>query len=309
MNKFIIVRGISGSGKSTWARSQAGAIVVSRDDIRVMLYGSDGPDYYEHPELKSREAFVTKVERAIITNGLNYGKTVISDNTNIEMKFVNKLAAIGYSVGVPVEVKVFDVAFDTAVARVGKRAGMGGRDLPVEVIRKQYDRFVNTKNAELSKPFDVQPYEGTPGKPKAFLVDIDGTLAHMRDYREPFEWHKVHLDDVDDVIADITLYLSAGSWYATDGEDELTTIVMSGRDEVCRKETEEWLDKHNIHFDHLFMRPEGDSRKDNIVKAELFDNYVRDNYDVKFVLDDRDQVVDMWRSMGLTCLQVAPGDF
>lgn len=303
MNKFIIVRGISGSGKSTWARSQAGAIVVSRDDIRVMLYGSDGPDYYEHPELKSREAFVTKVERAIITNGLNYGKTVISDNTNIEMKFVNKLAAIGYSVGVPVEVKVFDVSFDTAVARVGKRAGMGGRDLPVEVIRKQYDRFVNTKNAELSKPFDVQPYEGTPGKPKAFLVDIDGTLAHMRDYRSPFDWHKVHLDDVDDVIADIVAALRE-----TNAED-YTVIVMSGRDAVCRPETEEWLNKHGIPFDHLFMRPEGDSRKDNIVKAELFDTYVRDNYDVKFVLDDRQQVVDMWRSMGLTCLQVAPGDF
>jgi len=64
-----------------------------------------------------------------------------------------------------------------------------------------------------------------------------------------------------------------------------------------------------VNFDELFMRPEGDMRPDNIVKAELFDTYVRDNYDVQFVIDDRDQVVDMWRRMGLACLQVAPGDF
>ena len=91
--------------------------------------------------------------------------------------------------------------------------------------------------------------------------------------------------------------------------DKEYVIVMSGRDESCRTETERWLNKHNIPFDFLFMRPEGDMRKDNIIKHELFNKYVRDNYDVKFVLDDRQQVVDMWRKMGITCLQVAEGDF
>lgn len=64
------------------------------------------------------------------------------------------------------------------------------------------------------------------------------------------------------------------------------------------------LDKeYGILYD-LFMR-----EADYIVKAELFDKYVRHNYNVIGVLDDRTQVVNMWRSMGLTCLQVAPGDF
>jgi hypothetical protein len=69
-----------------------------------------------------------------------------------------------------------------------------------------------------------------------------------------------------------------------------------------------WLDNY-ITYDHLFMRPEKDMRPDNIVKAELFDQYVRDNFDVRFVLDDRDQVVDMWRAMGIKTLQVEPGAF
>lgn len=57
------------------------------------------------------------------------------------------------------------------------------------------------------------------------------------------------------------------------------------------------------------MRPEGDIRKDSIVKRELFEKYVRPYYNIEFVLDDRNQVVEMWRSLGLKCLQVAEGDF
>ena len=60
---------------------------------------------------------------------------------------------------------------------------------------------------------------------------------------------------------------------------------------------------------HLFMRASGDTRKDEIVKLELFDAHVRGKYDVRLVLDDRDRVVRMWRSIGLTCLQVADGEF
>jgi hypothetical protein len=59
----------------------------------------------------------------------------------------------------------------------------------------------------------------------------------------------------------------------------------------------------------LHMRPAGDVRNDAIVKLELFDQHVRDRYRVAYVLDDRDRVVRAWRSIGLTVLQVADGDF
>jgi hypothetical protein len=58
------------------------------------------------------------------------------------------------------------------------------------------------------------------------------------------------------------------------------------------------------------MRAEKDNRKDSIIKRELFDKHIRDKYHVDFVLDDRDQVVRMWRrELGLTCLQVNYGNF
>jgi hypothetical protein len=64
-----------------------------------------------------------------------------------------------------------------------------------------------------------------------------------------------------------------------------------------------------VPYDALFMRPAGDSRKDSIVKRELFDRHVAGRWAVRGVIDDRRQVVEMWRAMGLMCAQVAPGDF
>ena len=57
------------------------------------------------------------------------------------------------------------------------------------------------------------------------------------------------------------------------------------------------------------MRKTGDNRKDSIIKEEIYRNLIEPNYNIEFVLDDRNQVVDMWRRIGLTCLQVADGNF
>jgi len=88
-------------------------------------------------------------------------------------------------------------------------------------------------------------------------------------------------------------------------------VFMSGRTEGCRDATVKWLNEHVgvTRYHGLFMRAVGDSRKDAIVKAELFDAHIRGAYNVVLVLDDRDQVVKMWRQMGLTVLQVAEGNF
>lgn len=297
---------MSGSGKSTWAKTQVGYTIVSRDSIRVMLFGTDGPEYYKACSeiLREREQEVSIVQDSMIAGLLKNGHDVIIDNTNIEWKFVKALAKIGYRYGAEVEVKVFDVPLRTAIANDKGRAAYGGRAVGEAVITRQHSRFQGNKDKTLEPVFAPKPYAGTPGKPKAFLVDIDGTLAHMKG-RSPFEWKRVGEDTLDEVIADIVSSL----FWAEDGPKAWKVIVMSGRDAVCRQETIDWLNSHNIPFDALFMRPANDMRPDNLIKAELFDTYVRDNYDVQFVLDDRDQVVDMWRAMGLTCLQVAPGDF
>jgi hypothetical protein len=85
---------------------------------------------------------------------------------------------------------------------------------------------------------------------------------------------------------------------------------VTGRYDTYRKQTEEWLKKYAINYEKLIMRKAGDKRKDSIIKKELYEKNIKDHYDVVFVLEDRDQVVKMWREeLGLTCLQVAYGNF
>jgi hypothetical protein len=138
---------------------------------------------------------------------------------------------------------------------------------------------------------------------KAIIVDIDGTLAKMNG-RGPFDWDRVGEDKVNEPVKAVVDAMNYGY------QEDLHIIIFSGRDSVCRPETHTWLVLNKIPFDDLFMRPEGNNEKDAIIKRRLFEAHVAGKYDVLFVLDDRNQVVDMWRKeLGLTCLQVDYGDF
>lgn len=137
--------------------------------------------------------------------------------------------------------------------------------------------------------------------PFAIICDIDGTLAHNVSGRSPYDWHRVGEDVVDEAIWRILRELSD---YTMVG-----IILVSGRDAICAPETTRWLEENGVHWDHLHMRPVGDNQKDSIIKERIYREHIEGKYNVLFVLDDRKQVVDMWRSLGLKCLQVQPGDF
>lgn len=137
-------------------------------------------------------------------------------------------------------------------------------------------------------------------KRTAIMVDIDGTLAHMVD-RSPYDPTKYHTDKVDEAIRRLVQF------YRESGKYEI--VVMSGRDDTYRGVTEKWLTDNEIFYDELHMRPADDKRQDAVVKKELYEKHIKPRFNVEFVLDDRNRVVEMWRKEGLVCLQVAEGDF
>ena len=138
--------------------------------------------------------------------------------------------------------------------------------------------------------------------PKAIICDLDGTLALLQD-RNPYD--PTSGDDLLNYpIANILQVYDNQTLFKVD------LLLLTGREEKYRDHTKMWLTGHNItHYSELFMRTTGDRRKDFIIKSEMYNKNIKDKYDVLFVLEDRDQVVKMWREVGLTCLQVAYGDF
>ena len=135
---------------------------------------------------------------------------------------------------------------------------------------------------------------------KAIICDIDGTLADMGK-RSPFAFHKVDQDTVKHATAEAVRVFSAAGY---------AIILFSGREDSSRDMTVMWLNRNTIPFDHLSMSRTGDRRKDSVVKRELYENVIVGKYEVLLVLDDRDQVVRMWRNdLGLACFQVDYGNF
>ncbi len=186
-----------------------------------------------------------------------------------------------------IEIKDFtDVDVETCIQRDRKRPNYVGE----RVIRQMYRDFLQPKPPVLE--FD-------PALPTAVVCDLDGTLALLNG-RNPYDASRCEEDLVNEPVADIlkTYFLNG-----------YTILLASGRSEEHRPQTERWLQKHSIQYTALFMRPAGDNRKDAIIKQEIYEQHMLGRYTIKFILDDRNQVVDLWRSLGLTVLQVAEGDF
>lgn len=295
--QLLILRGIPGCGKSTfahqWLKEGERRARVNRDDIRMQFFGKEtGVD----------ENMVTQIEHQQVDSLLKSGYSVVVDDTNIRHKYIKAFVGIAKRYNAAVAIKQFDVSLKTAIDQNTVRAALGGRDVPEMVIRKMHQQLQSSGRFNIDAEYvveAVEPYARPMDKAPAYLFDIDGTLAEMV-ARGPFEWDKVGNDNPRHQVVE-TLQALYGCGYRV--------IIMSGRDAVCQRETIDWLDRNEIPFDEIFMRPEGDMRKDNIVKQELFDNHVRFNYNVVAVFDDRQQVVDMWRAMGVDCFQVQPGNF
>lgn len=297
-----IYRGIPGSGKTTdaleWIKTPSdvgapGKIRVSRDDLRKATYG-----VYWGPQID--ENLITKLEHAAIHTGLKAGADVAVDATNLRHSNVKKLLLIAAYYHATVEFVDFEVDLQTALDRDAVREKPVGE----KVVRSFYDRF--TKKGKLIAPPKVEEFKFEPvGEyddrlPDAIIVDIDGTLAHIPEGgRSPYDGTRVHEDLVDEVVSEMVDTYKHTHY----------VLITSGRDSKYRGVTEEWLEAKDIHFDKLFMRVEGDQRNDAIVKNELYEQHIRGKYNVRFVLDDRNRVVDMWRAKGLKTLQVEPGDF
>lgn len=137
------------------------------------------------------------------------------------------------------------------------------------------------------------------------IVDIDGTLADVERRRHHLpDWPKFFADMRNDPpitpVIELVNALILSQRY--------DVVLASGRPEDYRADTEAWLDTHRVSWDALYMRKAGDRRSDVIVKREMLAE-IRKQWNVSFVIDDRQSVVDMWRSEGLVCLQAAPGDF
>lgn len=299
---LFILRGIQASGKTTfakqWLSEHSDRRRSNRDTIRYDTYGV----YYGPP---IDENAVTRIQHWQIRQWLGEGHNVIVDDTNLRERTVKDLMKIAREMGAFVDYKDFPVSVETAISRDDARADRGERSVGAQVIMTTYNRFLAQRKGALP-PFptlaeepEFRVYEGTPGAPPAVICDLDGTLC-LFNGRQPYDESRVEHDLVNEAVRLSLVAYRALGWQV---------ILTSGRTDGCYDATAQWLKEHQIHHTALFMRKTGDRRKDAVIKHEIFWEHIAHRWDVKVVLDDRNQVVNMWRAIALPTFQVAPGDF
>lgn len=303
MSKLFILVGAPGSGKSTFARyflrTEDNWIRVNRDDFRLMQFG----DSLMIPFYEER---ISKMVEASVLTLLKSDTNVIIDATNTSLRTIQDMIHT-YTEYADISFKVFDLPVDELVKRCDKRYEETGKFISKSVVERNVANLKHT----LEK-FDFAPIPrkvqvattsyATQDKnlPKAVICDLDGTLSLLNG-RDPYNAATCDNDLLNEPVA-AALKMAKQRGYQV--------ILLSGREDKFREPTVRFLDKHQIDYDLLLMRTSNDFRKDNIIKRELFESEIQGKYFVEFLLDDRNQVVDMWRKdLHLPCFQVNYGDF
>jgi predicted kinase len=299
MNKIptlTILVGCPASGKSTFSewiiKTEPKTMRVSRDEIRHTQFTTIME--------QDAESMISKIINEQVRTLLQNGWNVLLDNCHTKLEYIeshikqfNEIANI--------EFKVFELSLEELFIRNAKRT----RKVPKKVIENMFNQLQTLK-----AKFDFMPIRkvvkshaySTQNQtlPKAIICDLDGTLALMNG-RNPFDASRCDEDELNNPVANVLInYKNLG----------YKIILLSGREDKFEAPTLKFLSNNSIDFDVLLMRKTADSRKDSIIKREIFDAEIRDKYFVEFVLDDRNQVVNMWRNeLQLPCFQVYYGDF
>lgn len=271
--KLIMTKGLPASGKSTWAKQQ-NAYRINKDDLRAMMNNGVWS--------KVNEKYVLLVRDSIIEMHLRDKNDVVVDDTNLAPKHENRLRELAQKYGAEFIVQDFThVDLEECIKRDQKRQNYVGE----KVIRKMYNQFL--------KP-QAEKIEHVDGLEHIVICDLDGTLCLFGD-KNPYD-RDFENDSVNHAVLKVI-------------KSQQKVIFFSGRNGKYFDTTRKWLNDFGLSGFPLYMRTEGDTRKDSVVKLELYERHIKGKYNVDFVLDDRNQVVELWRSLGLTCFQVAEGDF
>lgn len=308
--ELVLCKGAPSSGKSTWAKAKIAEnpdqwLRCNNDDIRSMCNDSIYSPSYEKLISSAREFFIRE--------GLKSNRSIILDNVNSNDSHWEKACSIAKSLNKDITVSEMPFYLDlpSLIARDAARTGtacvgekvvrkfwkeLGGESFKDYAPRKEVFTKDNVRDNEI-----WIPRKQDSSLDNCLISDLDGTISIFAGKRSPYDASRCNEDDVNPIVQEtINLYYKNGH----------KIIFCSGREDKYREPTVQFLTKHFPGMSYkLLMRKSGDLRKDSIIKEEIFLNDIEGKYNVRLILDDRDQVVFLWRSLGLTCFQVAPGNF
>ena len=299
MSKLIICRGIQGSGKSTWAKAWAKEDPTHRvrfnwDDMRTMM------GEYWVPE-RENTGILRTLRASFLDDMMHKGWDICIDNMNLNPKdweFYEGLVKAYNAVNPGKEYEIEYMDFFTPVEECIRRDAMRPNPIGEAVIRstwKRYRHFIICQ--EIKDKYErMRTYDAT--KKDCIIADMDSTICVNLTGR-PFytdDWASKCIYDTP-----LTGPISILRAHKITGTCDI--IILTGRREEGRAQTEEWLKTYNVPYDRLFMRGDVDYSKGDLFKEQILKEFILPKYNVLFALDDDNKCVQMYRRNGLICLQ------
>lgn len=301
MTKIIILSGISGSGKTTWTKNKiqnsTNFVAISRDKLRELLFGyteSNVSVYYDLPNFKQNEKLVTTFQTTNIRQAIAQGFDIILDNTHLDKRYIDDM--LQEFPQCDFEFVLLDTNIDVAIQRDKTRNRYVGEN----IIRKQYEQLLKLKRNFDFKPIDSKlvKYVADDSLPNCIICDLDGTLADYHATRPAygFDANLIQFDKVIEPVRELLL----------DVGYDTRIVFLSGRTDNYYTETLDWLidNLDTLYSFDLFMRKSNDFRKDSVIKLEIFDDKIRNKYNVMYAIDDRNSIVNLWQSLDIFVLNV-----
>lgn len=280
---MTILRGIPGSGKSTYRKAMQQKY-VNLDELR---------DSFPTREEKYRRA----LQDDLICSFMNDNVDFIIDNTHIHeysyQKYVKWAENAGYNIDV--------VNFHTNLRECLNRNEAREKKIPKSVIFRMAHDFGYHLRAEYFDIYNISQ--------RATIIDLDGTLCNIDHRLHYVQQEKKDWNGFFSRLSDDVPYMAVYDMLVALKSTNYAILLVSGREEKWRKETEAWLNKFDIPCDWLLMRPFNDRRDDTEVKEEIYKRYISPYFHVQMCIDDRPSVCRKWRELGLTCFQIQDKEF
>lgn len=277
-----MMRGLPASGKTSTAKElmkEWGNFVrVNKDELRPMLHG-------DAKWSGKKEKLTKKAQRVIVMDFLRGDQSVIVDDTNLRPADEENWKRLAQECKATFEVKDMDTPFEECISRdLERENGVGPHvilSMALSSGRYPYSNIV--------------------------LCDIDGTVANI-DHRLHYvkdgnkDWDSFFSEVKHDTFRqDIWEQVKATAY-----DNSAQVVFLSGRSDVCREDTEDWLEWHIGELPFVLMRREFDRRPDTEVKEDMFNWHFKD-YNIVKVFDDRPRLVKMWRDKGLEVVDCGNG--